>query len=77
MKLSDAIRPTAMNAAGKALDYERVFTLEEAEKIDAIQNVISGSTIKEAQSLLQRLIQALNDNVIVSECGASIASADK
>lgn len=68
MKLSKAAQPTMRDATGRLYGFESVFTTEEAEKVDAIQNIIAGMSLKEAKSLFQRLIQAINDCVIITEC---------
>lgn len=67
MHFSDAVYASSRNATGEIIEFARLFVDSEKPRVDAIQDALIGISTKEARSILKRLLQILDDNMIITK----------
>ena len=67
MHFSDAAYASSRNETGKIIEVTRLFLNSEKPRVDAIQDALIGTSTKEARSILKRLLQILDDNMIITK----------
>ena len=67
MHFSDAVYASSRNATGEIIEFTRLFVDSEKPRVDAIQDALIGTSTKEARSILKRLLQILDDNMIITK----------